>query len=83
LIPEASRRSNFSLYRIINLETDDHFEIAGITPGKYQLFAVPYMNESPPYRSLEFITRYEARAISVTVQKGMTSGGLQVPYLSR
>ena len=83
LIPEASRRSNLSLYQVINVDGDDHFQVAGIAPGQYKLFAVPYLNEPPPFRSMEFIARYESRAISITVHKGMTSGGLQVPVLPR
>jgi len=64
------------------LTSNGPFRIEGVAPGNYKLFAVPKPNESVPFRSSEFIARHEFRALSVVVQKGKTSGGLQVPYLS-
>jgi len=43
---------------------------------------VPYVNETVPYRSPEFIARHESRAVSVTVQKGTTVEGVSAPYLA-
>ena len=54
----------------------------GIAPGNYKIFAVPYLNETVPYRSPEFIARHESRAVSVTVQKGTTVEGVSAPYLA-
>jgi Carboxypeptidase regulatory-like domain len=82
LVPESFRRSNGSLYRVIYLPRNAEFRMNGVAPGAYKLFAVPYLNETIPYRSLEFIARHESRAVSVTVQKGSTVEGVQAPYLA-
>ena len=70
LVPEAFRRSNASLYRVSYVQGNSEFTMNGIAPGNYKLFAVPYLNETVPYRSLDFIARHESRALSVTVEKG-------------
>jgi hypothetical protein len=82
LVPESFRRSNASLYRIIYLPRNADFKMDGIAPGSYKLFAVPYLNDTVPYRSLEFIGRHESRAVSVTVQKGTALEGIQAPFLN-
>jgi hypothetical protein len=82
LVPEFFHRSNASLYRVIDLPGNAEFKMNGIAPGTYKLFAVPYLNETVPYRSPEFIARYESRAVSVTVQKGTTLEGIKAPFLS-
>jgi len=82
LVPESFRRSNPSLYRVLYLPRNAEFRMNGIAPGSYKLFAVPYLNETVPYRGSEFITRHESRAVSVTVGKGTTVEGVQAPYLA-
>jgi hypothetical protein len=82
LVPESFRRSNASLYRVLYLPRNSEFKMNGIAPGNYKLFAVPYLNETVPYRSPEFIARHESRAISVTVQKGGIVEGIQAPFLA-
>ena len=81
LIPEKSTSSNASPSSI-TLVSDGHFQVSGIAPGNYRLFGVPLANEPIPYGSPDFIDRYKSRALGVTVQKGVTSGGLKVPLLS-
>jgi hypothetical protein len=81
LIPEKSTSSNASPSSI-TLVSDGHFQVSGIAPGNYKLFGVPFANEPIPYGSPDFIDRYKSRALGVTVQKGVTSGGLKVPLLS-
>jgi hypothetical protein len=82
LVPEPFRRNNASLYRILYLPRNADFKMDGIAPGSYKLFAVPYLNDTVPYRGLEFIGRHESRAVSVTVQKGTTVEGIQAPFLN-
>jgi Carboxypeptidase regulatory-like domain len=82
LVPELFRRNNVSLYRVVYLPGNAEFKMNGIAPGNYKLFAVPYLDETVPYRSPEFVARHESRAVSVTVQKGTTVEGIQVPFLS-
>jgi hypothetical protein len=83
LIPEASRRNNASLYRTASLPSIGYFQLSGIPPGNYKIFAVPQLNEAIAFRSEEFITRYEFRGLSVSVQQGINSGSLQIPYLDK
>jgi hypothetical protein len=82
LVPESLRRDNVSLYRVLYLPRNAEFRMNGVTPGNYKIFAVPYLNETVPYRSADFVARHESRAVSVTVQKGSTVEGVQVPYLA-
>jgi len=81
LIPEKSTSTAASPYSL-TLVSDGHFQVSGIAPGNYKLFGVPFVNEPIPYGSSDFIDRYKSRALGVTVQKGVTSGGLKVPLLS-
>jgi hypothetical protein len=82
LAPEASRRNNAALYRVIYIPRNGAFRLSGIVPGNYKIFAVPYLNEPIPHRSPEFLGRHESGALSVTVQKGTSISGLRVPFLS-
>jgi hypothetical protein len=83
LVPDAIRRGHSTFYKVLYVPRNGTFEMKGVAPGIYKLFAVPYVNETVPYRSPEFIARYESRAVTVTVQKEMTVGGVEVPYLAR
>ena len=82
LAPESFRRNNATLYRVTYLPRNGSFKLSGLAPGTYKIFAVPYLNETVPYRSAEFLARHEASALTVTVAKGAAIGGLRVPFLS-
>lgn len=83
LMPEPFGRNSVSRFRMMPLSADGHFEIAGIPPGTYTVFAVPSGNEPIPLlNDAESLKRNASRVLTVTVQKGMTTGSLQVPYLS-
>jgi carboxypeptidase family protein len=82
LVPEPFRRGNPALYRVLYLPRNGAFKMNGMAPGTYKLFAVPYLNETVPYRSAEFIARHESRAVTVTIQKEMTVDGIEAPYLN-
>jgi hypothetical protein len=83
LLPDPFRRGTPTFYRVLYRPRNGTFEMKGIPPGTYKLFAVPYVNQTVPYRSAEFIARYESRAVTVTVQKQITLRGVEVPYLAR
>jgi hypothetical protein len=83
LLPDSVRRGNRALYRVLYRPRNGTFEMNGIASGIYKLFAVPYLNETIPYRSPEFIALYESRAVTATVQKQITLRGVEVPYLAR
>jgi hypothetical protein len=82
LAPSFPREGNPSLYRTGVLPANGKFQFYGVAPGSYRLFAVPYLNETVPYRDPEFLARHESSALHITIQKGTTLGGLQVPYLN-
>jgi hypothetical protein len=87
LVPDTFRRGNIYLYRVrvipANPNGNNAFQLRGLAPGNYKIFAVPAPNGSmPPYRSTEFLSQHDPRALSITIRKGMTTGGVQVPLLS-
>ena len=82
LAPDSFRRNNATLYRVTYLPRNGSFKLSGLAPGTYKIFAVPYLNETVPYLSAEFLARHEASALTVTVAKGAAIGGLRVPFLS-
>jgi hypothetical protein len=80
--PNSLRQGNASLFRWAVFPANGKFQLKGIAPGNYRLFSVPYLNEIPPFRDPEFLARHESRALNITIQKGTTTSGLQVPYLN-
>jgi hypothetical protein len=82
LVPDFPRRGNASLYRVVYVPRNGEFKMNGVAPGTYKIFAVPYLNETVPYRSAEFIARHESRAVSVVVRKDTNLQGMTVPYLA-
>ena len=74
VIPRGSQRNNRSLFRTVPVSPDGRFQVVGLAPGTYSVFAVA---------SGEFaVGRFESRGIAVTVQGEKTTGSLEVPYLS-
>jgi hypothetical protein len=69
------------LFQLKDLPDPGPFRFDGVAPGNYLVFAVPTKGRTP-FRSADFISRYESRALKITVQKGKISGGLQIPYLT-
>jgi hypothetical protein len=79
----------------IAVNGNDQFEFRGLRPGNYRILAVQAngnfvkpansSNLQAPSMELylrpEFFTQNEASTIKVTVFKGMTTGGVQVPFL--
>jgi protocatechuate 3,4-dioxygenase beta subunit len=80
LAPELWRARNTSLFRAAAATTDGQFELRGLTPGTYKIFAVP--SGTPLSARSEVLSQYEARAVTVVVQKGVALTGIQVPLLS-
>lgn len=86
LVPDTFRRGNVYLYRVrvipANPNGNNTFQLRGLAPGNYKIFAVPTPNGSMlPYRSAEFLAQHDARAPNITIRKGTTTGGVQVPLL--
>jgi Carboxypeptidase regulatory-like domain len=78
--PEFSRRRNTSLFRAVAGNEDGQFQLRGLTPGTYKIFAVA--NGTPLSSREEVLSQYESRAVTVVVQKGVSTSGIQVPLLS-
>jgi hypothetical protein len=67
LIPEAPLRSAGVLYRSVISDFNGDFELRGIRPGAYRLFAWADM-EGAAYRNTEFMKDYEGQGIRVRVE---------------
>jgi hypothetical protein len=85
LVPDVPRRGNFLLYKrqdIGSTPTDPsqfRFSFVGVAPGNYKVIAVdtlPRGSEMDP----DVFTRYESRAIAVSVTPGATRD-IQVPLI--
>jgi hypothetical protein len=69
LIPPPSRRQNILLYKTTTTDAQGTFEIEGVAPGEYKLFAwetipgMAYLNE-------DVMKRYESLGQSITVSQG-------------
>jgi hypothetical protein len=81
LAPEYARRNNPALYRILYTPRNASFQMNGLVPGAYRIFAVPYVNQPIPYRNPEFLARHESLALPVIVRARTSVSGLQVPFI--
>jgi hypothetical protein len=68
---KAQRLSRGTVPRIRSVVTDSEgrFEIHGIAPGSYKLFAWPEL-EGAAYRNAEFMKEFEERGKPVKIEKG-------------
>jgi hypothetical protein len=69
LIPEATRRDNAHVYKIVIADQGGHFTIRGIPPGDYRLFAWEQV-ERGAYQDTTFLRRYEGRGEPIRMQEG-------------
>src|SRR5688572_22900925 len=70
LVPDAPRRKAGPLYQSVITDPNAKFEIHGIAPGSYKLFAWPEL-EGLAYRNAEFMKEFEDRGKPVKVEKGV------------
>jgi len=69
LIPELGRRNQARLYKTANTDKLGQFELRGIPPGDYKLFA--WENpDSVPYRDPDFLQVYDKSGEPVHVTEG-------------
>jgi hypothetical protein len=68
LVPEAALRGRSDLFKVATLDQYGRFNIQGITPGRYKLFA---WDDVPigAYFDSEFLRPFEDQAKPVTVEK--------------
>lgn len=67
LIPDLSRRDQFALYKTQSTDQYGHFEIRGIAPGDYKLFAWEEV-EADAWQDAEFLKPFEVKGESVTLR---------------
>ena len=68
LVPDAPLRDAGSLYRSVISSPDGSFELHGIRPGDYHLFAWQEL-EGAGYRNAEFMKRYDEHGTPVLIEK--------------
>lgn len=79
LVPNVERRDRPDQYRVSASDEDGRFEIRGIPPGQYQIFAWDNVEENA-WRSSEFMTNYwTATPPFVVPSNGV--GTIQVPLI--
>ena len=79
LVPNLDRRDRPDQYRVTTSDEEGRFEIRGIPPGAYQLFAWETVEESA-WRSSEFMTNYWTAASQFVVPAN-AAGTVQVPLI--
>jgi hypothetical protein len=65
--PVAERRQNLNLYWSVAADAAGHFELRGVAPGDYKIFAMDYLPDGALMNS-RVIARYEDRASILTVK---------------
>ena len=71
LIPDAPLRSSGLLYRSAVTDSQGNFELRGIAPGAYHLFAWQELNGAA-YHNADFIKEFDERGLAVHIE-GETS----------
>ncbi len=69
VVPDKPRRAAGPLYRSVVSDPNGQFEIHGIAPGSYKLFAWPEL-DGAAYRNAEFMKDFEERGIPAKIEKG-------------
>jgi hypothetical protein len=68
LVPDGSLRNVMDLYRSVVTDVNGGFEIQGIAPGNYHLFAWPDL-PGAAYRNVEFMKKYDDSGVPLTINK--------------
>jgi Carboxypeptidase regulatory-like domain len=69
LVPDAPRRAQASLYKVVSSDRSGTFSIHGATPGSYHLFAWESVGEGV-WQAATFLAPYESRGAPVRVSEG-------------
>jgi hypothetical protein len=77
LIPDAPRQRNLLLYKSAGSNAKGEFNINGVAPGSYQLFARENIPQGAEQNE-EFLSRYAALGTRVIVNAGMPVTNIQV-----
>jgi uncharacterized surface anchored protein len=68
LVPDGSLRSAADLYRSVVSDRNGQFQIQGIEPGSYYLFAWSDL-QGAAYRNSEFMKKYDGNGVALKIEK--------------
>jgi len=68
-VPEASRRTQYRLYKPQTTDQYGRFELRGIAPGDYKLFSWEEV-ESGAWEDPEFLKPFEEKGERISLQDG-------------
>ena len=86
LAPQASRRKGNALFQAAGLEDPSQpFTFSAVPPGLYSLFAfeLASIDEVVPFLSPDFLSLYQNRSTSISVEKGATVTTAPLSLISR
>jgi hypothetical protein len=67
LVPDAPLREAGLRYRTVETDIRGRYELTGIAPGSYELFAWSEL-EGAAYRNADFMADFEGRGIPVRIE---------------
>lgn len=79
LVPELRFRQQPDLYKVVSTDTAGHFQMQGLTPGEYKLFAWENV-EQGAWQDPSFIDAYESSGKPIHIYEG-SSESLQLPVI--
>ena len=75
LVPETARRQNQSLYKVAISDSKGSFNMTGVAPGEYKLFAWQSI-PGTAYMSAEFLAPYEVMGQAVRIMEGASTNAV-------
>jgi protocatechuate 3,4-dioxygenase beta subunit len=69
LAPEAKLRDVIGFYRFAVSDDKGHFEIKGVRPGRYELYAFEELNQRS-VQDADFLKPFESAGVAVTLHEG-------------
>jgi hypothetical protein len=70
VVPNAPRRQRGDLYKFVSTDDLGSFQLRGLAPGEYKLFAFERVEEGA-WQDPEFIKLFEDLGTSLRVDEGM------------
>jgi hypothetical protein len=76
MAPEEKLRHVMSFYSVVLVKPEGRFEITGITPGKYRLFAFEVGSSNLDWRNPDILAKFAADSTPVEISEGskLTAG---------
>ena len=83
LVPDGARRGNPLFYKAARSDSAGAFQISGIAPGDYTLFAFESRPPEGAMENSEFIAPYVQRGVRLTLREGNLSPGVTVQIIPK